>query len=697
MHRRTRGVIAPLGAAMLTVVCAGGARAQQHAGVMETLPNASLASWVALAAPPGHEGAALDRIASALPGFTRDALGDLVLRRGSGRPRRVVACGLDEASYAVSEITDDGYLRLHGAGNARRGPLWDQFHEGQRILVLGRSGAVPGVVAVRSTHLWRRRGAVEPPATIEDLWVDIGAHTRAEAEALGVSLLAPVLRDWPRWSYGAFVAGPAAADRAGCAAVAAASRGTPEHGETVYVISVQSAFRWAGLSAAIAPLGDVDTLVIASARLLPPDHSSDGPAVTIGEAALPFPQARGLHVGATIAIAPRARFAGTLVESVSGPDAEKYALAVARAAGLRESPPLTVLADADPAPARARRDSLADAASLLGTLTETYGVSEHEGAVRAEILRLMPAWARQRARTDSVGNLVLSLGPDRDTVVFMAHMDEVGFEITGIAGDGTVSLRQRGGFYPSLWEGQPALLHLDGGASARGGMVRGVFVPQERVDTKQPRALTAWFGMDSASLVARGARVGAAITGVKSAARLAASRFTARSIDDRAGCTALLLALRSLDPATLRHKVIFAWSVQEETALGGAAVMADALRGSVRRVYAVDTFVSSDSPLESRRFAFAPLGKGAVVRALDNSSVTPPEEVDRVVALARQARIPLQVGTTNGGNDGSEFVRHGTLDIPISWPLRYSHSPAEVIDLADVVALGRLVTTLATH
>jgi putative aminopeptidase FrvX len=105
--------------------------------------------------------------------------------------------------------------------------------------------------------------------------------------------------------------------------------------------------------------------------------------------------------------------------------------------------------------------------------------------------------------------------------------------------------------------------------------------------------------------------------------------------------------------------------------------------------------VSSDSPLESKRFAYAPIGKGAVVRALDNSSATPPVEVDSVVALARRAGIPLQVGTTNGGNDGSEFVRYGTPDVPLAWPLRYSHSPAELIDLADVAALGRLVAALA--
>jgi putative aminopeptidase FrvX len=65
-----------------------------------------------------------------------------------------------------------------------------------------------------------------------------------------------------------------------------------------------------------------------------------------------------------------------------------------------------------------------------------------------------------------------------------------------------------------------------------------------------------------------------------------------------------------------------------------------------------------------------------------------------VVAIAKSRRIPLQVGTTNGGNDGSELVRYGALNVPVAWPLRYSHSPAEVVDIRDVQAMGALLRAL---
>jgi putative aminopeptidase FrvX len=82
---------------------------------------------------------------------------------------------------------------------------------------------------------------------------------------------------------------------------------------------------------------------------------------------------------------------------------------------------------------------------------------------------------------------------------------------------------------------------------------------------------------------------------------------------------------------------------------------------------------------------------------VDNSNLTPLDLADRVVALARANRIPVQYGVTGGGNDGAVFLRYGATDIPIAWPLRYSHSPGEVADTRDVEALGRIVAALARN
>ena len=101
--------------------------------------------------------------------------------------------------------------------------------------------------------------------------------------------------------------------------------------------------------------------------------------------------------------------------------------------------------------------------------------------------------------------------------------------------------------------------------------------------------------------------------------------------------------------------------------------------------------------MDTTRFAYAPLGRGAVIRGLDNSAVAPPAETDRILNIARAQGIPIQVGATNGGTDGSNFVRYGALHVSLSWPGRYSHSPVEVLDVRDLQALERLIYSIAVQ
>ena len=68
---------------------------------------------------------------------------------------------------------------------------------------------------------------------------------------------------------------------------------------------------------------------------------------------------------------------------------------------------------------------------------------------------------------------------------------------------------------------------------------------------------------------------------------------------------------------------------------------------------------------------------------------------DRVVKLAQANKIPVQYGVTGGGNDGAVFTRFGSVDVAMGWPLRYSHSPGEVIDTRDLYALGGVVAVIA--
>ncbi len=205
--------------------------------------------------PPATSGAIAPALASALGGWTADAHGNVVTTVGTGSPHRIVACALDRPSYAVSQIRDDGYLRLHRIGSGSRHPLWDQQFEAQQVRVLTIAGPVAGVIARTNGHFAQQHANATAVATADDLWLDVGAESRAEVEALGIALLDPVGRHLPPWPMAGGVAGPDAGRRTGCAAVvavAAAARRDGIAGRTTFVLSAQEVTGWIGLSSLVA-------------------------------------------------------------------------------------------------------------------------------------------------------------------------------------------------------------------------------------------------------------------------------------------------------------------------------------------------------------------------------------------------------------------------------------------------------------
>jgi putative aminopeptidase FrvX len=279
-------------------------------------------------------------------------------------------------------------------------------------------------------------------------------------------------------------------------------------------------------------------------------------------------------------------------------------------------------------------------------------------------------------------------------------MDEIGFEVKSIAKDGRLEVEWRGGGVQSFFSGHPALVHT--GTGDRDAVIElpeNWDTPKFQWPPDATKSIRVDVGARNPEEVEKlGIRVGDSITIPKAYRPLLGTRANGRSFDDRVGDTALISAVWSLGGPLKDRDVTFVWSTGEELGLVGAGALAKRLAEEGREpdyVFAVDTFVSSDSPIESKRFGNAQIGKGFVIRAIDNSNIVPRDLVEKVLKLARANQIPAQFGVTGGGNDGSAFVRYGSIDVALGWPLRYSHSPAEVIDTRDVDALGRMVAAIA--
>ena len=346
---------------------------------------------------------------------------------------------------------------------------------------------------------------------------------------------------------------------------------------------------------------------------------------------------------------------------------------------------VVVLASAGPA--RAQESSNI---AVLRTLVTSYGVSGYEGPVRRQIQSMLPSWAHPT--TDAMGNLVLSVGSGSPSMLFIAHMDEIGYYVTDITADGFLRVVPAGGFWPGTFEGREVLVHTASGDVPGVTATKSIHLTSGDDPPFTNASIYVDVGASSrAGVEALGIRLLDSITIRKSLIKLADDRYAARSMDDRFGCATLVQAVRSLDPSKVQGTVIFVWSVQEELGTRGAAAVAKSYRPDF--VFPVDMFVTSDTPLESPREAYAPIGQGTVMRALDQSNLSPVEWNRKILAWAKAKQIPLQIGATGGGNDGENFWSQTTYVIPFGIPIRYSHS-MEVIDARDLDAMIDIVKGL---
>ena len=715
--------------AFWSVVCGSSAQTAMDVSRFEQIPAVS-----------GYEQPLIEEIRSQLQGLSpkTDNLGNLWISFGSGSPHRLLVTPVDEPGYVVSEITPDGFLRVQRLPQAAPNPVFDTLHFAQPIWVMTRSGKkVSGVFAGLSIHLQPAR--VNPPKMNhpDEIYVDIGAATADEVRAGGVELLDPIAlqRKWfPVGPSGE--AGPATGDRFGCAVflqLLEHIKDSKAKGTTTIAFVTQQWAGGRGLNRLLEEIKPDEMIfvsrIVAGSKGASRPAPGDGVLLGVEDASSPL---KGFSAEIKV-IADNARERLTPV-SAGPPRMAGYTKPNAFPerfvqVGIPTLWPVTAgefiswndrgnlerLLEAYlqiPKPTSGAGEggsALSSGKSAFQALVEAYGASGHEENVRKVVLNRLDPRLQKQVQTDAAGNLILHLGdakPETKSphIAFVAHMDEIGYEVKKIEDDGRLLISVLGGGYPEYFLGHVVLVHKSDGTSAGGVLELPTGWDQPGFEWPHgPRSLdesvNVYVGTRTVEETQKlGIKSGDWITIPKEYRPLLGKRANARSFDDRVGCAALIEAVNALGQDLPGRDVTFIWSTEEEVGLKGAAVAAERMAKEGRTpdfVFAVDTFVSSDSPLESKRFADAEIGKGFVIRAVDNSNITPREYVDRVVKLARENSIPVQFGATGGGNDGAVFTRYGSVNVPLGWPLRYSHSPGEVIDTRDLDALSKIIAVLA--
>lgn len=326
---------------------------------------------------------------------------------------------------------------------------------------------------------------------------------------------------------------------------------------------------------------------------------------------------------------------------------------------------------------------------VIEDLSLARGISGQEGNVRRLLQSLLPPGV-DRVVIDPLGNLLVGQGLAKSgpTILFAAHMDEVGLMVTGYRSDGQLRIRPVGGLDARLLPGKAVLVGPDGLAGVIGLARQPSGQSHDQPVAPRYDDLTVDIGARDPAQAERWVRLGAMVT-FRTPFSHSARSYQGKALDDRVGCFVGLQVL-SEPPPTPRW---VAFTVQEELGLRGASVLANSLHPDLAII--LEGTVANDVPTAEPGREVSRLGGGVVLSVIDRGTVVAPRLLQGIRDLAGQAAIPVQDRRTTGGqNDAAALWPHGIVAAALAAPCRYIHSPCAVTGVADVDAMRRLAELL---
>jgi endoglucanase len=280
----------------------------------------------------------------------------------------------------------------------------------------------------------------------------------------------------------------------------------------------------------------------------------------------------------------------------------------------------------------------------------------------------------------------------------IGHIDEIAVVVTHVGDDGLVAVRPLGGSDPNVWLGQRAEVLTKGGPLP--AVVGGRKQKRKRGEDRKPPEFDDLYldigakdGAEARTLV----RVGDAALLSGAPVELRNGRVASRAHDNRLGCyVALEVARRVAEAGGTPGDVAGMAVVQEEVGdFAGARTAAFQLEPAV--AIAVDVTHATDiRGADPEDEGERKLGSGA---SINRGPTVHPAVFELLHETAESEKIPFTVEVSRGETytdaDAVYLSRAGVATGLVSIPLRYMHSPIEVVDLADVEAVVRLLVAVA--
>jgi endoglucanase len=336
-----------------------------------------------------------------------------------------------------------------------------------------------------------------------------------------------------------------------------------------------------------------------------------------------------------------------------------------------------------------------DILPFLKNLITSAGLSGHEAPVRKLIEETWRPLVSElhTSNLGSLHGLKPGISPEpRPSLLLAAHMDAIGLMVRSIV-DGFLRVTGVGGLDPRVLPGQMVTVH--GKKDLPGVLVQppAFLLPPSVAEGAVPLEYllvdTGCLAQEVKDLV----RVGDLVSFAQAPLELGSDVLAGHSLDNRASVAAVTACLQILQGRQTQWDVWAAATVQEEVGVKGALTSAFSLNPTL--AVAIDvTFASGPGSPETQTF---PFGKGITLGWGPNIH---PALFQAFKELADRLEIPYKLEAMPGhsGTDayGLQVAREGIPTMVLSLPLRYMHTPVEMISIKDIERAGRLMAEFAT-
>jgi endoglucanase len=334
---------------------------------------------------------------------------------------------------------------------------------------------------------------------------------------------------------------------------------------------------------------------------------------------------------------------------------------------------------------------------LLDRLLRTGAPSGYEGPAAA-VWREAASFAE--LSTDGLGSSIAKIGDASPLLAVVGHIDEIGLIVTHVDEKGFLWFAPIGGWDPQILVGQRVEIR------GRDGLVPGVvgrkpihlLEADQRKKVVELKGLHIDVGAADREEAEGSIRVGDPVVIAAEPVAVMGERLVSRAMDNRLGAYVALESLRRCHEGDGPGGAFAAVAgVQEEIGLFGARTAAFEVRPDI--AVAVDVTHATDAPgVDEKELGSSPLGSGPVI---GRGSTLSPKVFELLVETAEAEGIEHSISASGRGTstdaDVLQISRSGIPTGVVSIPLRYMHSPVEMVDLRDIEATVELFAAFASR